>query len=74
MLGIALCVGYVIAMREQDIPDAAERRKSTTKKARGGRTDGSPVAPTGVPKADHVADPENAPPTNGATRARPTNT
>ena len=54
----------------EDIPDAAERRK-TTKKARGGRTDGSPVAPTGVPKADHVADPEHAPPTNG-TRARPT--
>jgi hypothetical protein len=53
----------------EDIPDAAERRKST-KKARGGRTDGSPVAPTGVPKGDHVADPEHAPPTNGA-RARP---
>jgi hyperosmotically inducible periplasmic protein len=55
----------------EDIPDAAERRKST-KKARGGRTDGSPVAPSGVPKADHVADPEHAPPTNGAIRARPT--
>jgi hypothetical protein len=54
----------------EDIPDAAERRKTTTKKARGGRTDGSPVAPTGVPKADHVADPEHAPPTNGV-RARP---
>jgi len=53
----------------EDIPDAAERRKST-KKARGGRTDGSAVAPTGVPKADHVADPEHAPPTNGA-RTRP---
>jgi hypothetical protein len=53
----------------EDIPDAAERRK-TTKKARGGRTDGSAVAPTGVPKADHVADPEHAPPTNGV-RARP---
>ncbi|HTD83915.1 MAG TPA: BON domain-containing protein [Gemmatimonadaceae bacterium] len=51
-----------------DIPDAAERRK-TTKKARGGRTDGSAVAPSGVPKADHVADPESAPPT--ALRARP---
>jgi len=57
-----------------DIPDAAERRKSTAKKAKGGRTDGSAVAPSGVPKADHVADPESAPPTNGATRARPTNT
>jgi hypothetical protein len=53
-----------------EISDTAERRK-TTKKARGGRTDGSAVAPSGVPKADHVADPENAPPTNG-TRARPT--
>ncbi|HJQ11786.1 MAG TPA: BON domain-containing protein [Gemmatimonadaceae bacterium] len=54
-----------------EIPDTAERRKTTTKKARGGRTDGSPVAPTGVPKGDHVAEPEKAPPTNGA-RARPT--
>jgi len=55
----------------EDIPDTSERRKST-KKARGGRTDGSAVAPSGVPKADHVADPEHAPPTNG-TRTRPTN-
>jgi len=53
------------------IPDAAERRK-ITKKTRGGRTDGSAVAPSGVPKADHVADPEHAPPTNGV-RARPAN-
>jgi len=43
-----------------DIP-AAERRTKAKKAVRGGRTDGSPVAPTGVPKADHVADPENAP-------------
>jgi hypothetical protein len=42
-----------------DIPEA-ERRAKTKKAARGGRTDGSPVAPTGVPKADHVANPENA--------------
>ena len=54
-----------------DIPDAAERRK-VTKKARGGRNDGSAVAPSGVPKADHVADPDSAPPTNG-TRAKPNN-
>ena len=53
------------------IPDAAERRR-TAKKTRGGRTDGSAVAPSGVPKADHVADPEHAPPTNGV-RARPAN-
>jgi hypothetical protein len=45
----------------EDIEDTAERRKTTKKAARGGRTDGSPVAPTGVPKADHVADPEHAP-------------
>ncbi|HEU4748898.1 MAG TPA: BON domain-containing protein [Gemmatimonadaceae bacterium] len=45
-----------------DIPDAAERRTKAKKSApRGGRSDGSPVAPTGVPKADHVADPERAP-------------
>jgi hypothetical protein len=36
-------------------------RKTARKAARGGRADGSPVAPTGVPKADHVADPESAP-------------
>ena len=51
-----------------EIPETAERRKTTTKAARGGRTDGSPVAPTGVPKGDHVADPENAPATNGTRR------
>ena len=43
----------------EDIPDAAERRTTKAKKtARGGRNDGSSVAPSGVPKADHVADPE----------------
>jgi len=44
-----------------EIPDTAERRKSSKKAARGGRNDGSAVAPSGVPKADHVADPENTP-------------
>ena len=52
----------------EEIPDAAERRKST-KKARGGRTDGSAVAPSGVPKGDHVADPEHAP--GNGSRPRP---
>jgi hypothetical protein len=50
-----------------EIPETAERRKTTKKAARGGRTDGSPVAPTGVPKGDHVADPESAA-TNGTRR------
>ena len=44
----------------EDIPDAAERRRKAKKTARGGRTDGSAVAPSGVPKADHVAAPETA--------------
>src|SRR5437868_5106010 len=38
-----------------EIPDTAERRKST-KKTRGGRSDGSAVASGGVPEADLVAD------------------
>ena len=43
----------------------AERRQRATKRAtRAGRADGSPIAPTGVPKADHVADPLDAPESN----------
>jgi hypothetical protein len=44
----------------EDIPDAAERRTKAKKTARGGRNDGSAVAPSGVPKADHVTDPGSA--------------
>jgi BON domain-containing protein len=54
-----------------EINDTAERRKSSKKSPRGGRTDGSPVAPTGVPKGDHVADPEHAP--TDVPRPRPEN-
>jgi hypothetical protein len=39
----------------------AERRHREKKVVKGDRTGGSPIAPTGVPKADHVAKPE----TNG---------
>ena len=35
----------------------AERRTSSKKAQKGDRTGGAPVAPTGVPKGDHVADP-----------------
>jgi hypothetical protein len=45
----------------EDIPDATTGRTKAKKTARGGRNDGSAVAPSGVPKADHVKDPENAP-------------
>jgi hypothetical protein len=44
----------------EDIPDATVRRTKARKTARGGRNDGSAVAPSGVPKADHVTPPENA--------------
>jgi hypothetical protein len=39
----------------------AERRKTSGKRAKGDRTGGAPIAPTGVPKSDHVADPDSAP-------------
>ncbi|MDQ6689472.1 MAG: BON domain-containing protein [Gemmatimonadota bacterium] len=54
----------------EDIPATPERLTKTKKAARGGRADGSAVAPSGVPKADHVADPENAP--ADVPRPRPT--
>ena len=39
-----------------DTEGLAERRRTSTKRGvRGDRTGGAPVAPTGVPKADHVA-------------------
>ena len=45
-----------------DTEGLAERRSRAKKSApKGDRTGGSPVAPTGVPKGDHVADPESAP-------------
>jgi hypothetical protein len=51
------------ALRESagDIEGVAERRRVTKRAPRGDRTGGSPVSPTGVPKADHVADPDSAP-------------
>lgn len=49
---------FLDADEEADLK--AERRRKA-KPPRGGRADGSPIAPTGVPKSDHVADPMNAP-------------
>jgi hypothetical protein len=45
-----------------DIEGTAERRRRGGKQSahRGDRTGGSPVAPSGVPKADHVAEPLEA--------------
>jgi hypothetical protein len=44
----------------EDTDGIAERRKGGKKSPKGDRTGGAPIAPTGVPKADHVADPESA--------------
>jgi hypothetical protein len=38
----------------------AERRTSAKRAPKGDRTGGAPVSPTGVPKGDHVADPNGA--------------
>ncbi|HTJ22284.1 MAG TPA: BON domain-containing protein [Gemmatimonadaceae bacterium] len=44
-----------------DVGGVAERRTPRGKRAvRGDRTGGAPVSPTGVPKADHVAEPLDA--------------
>ena len=55
-----------------DIDGMAERRTRSKRAVRGDRTGGSPVAPTGVPKADHVADPLSASPDGGTARREPT--
>ena len=51
------------AIREAagDTEGTAERRRGAKRTQRGDRTGGSPIAPTGVPKADHVADSNPAP-------------
>jgi hypothetical protein len=43
-----------------DIEGLADRRTRVKRGVRGDRTGGSPVAPSGVPKGDHVADPLKA--------------
>ena len=52
------------AMREAagDTEGGAERRRGAKRSQRGDRTGGSPTAPTGVPKADHVADADDSAP------------
>lgn len=52
------------AMRNsaEDVEGLAERRQRSAKTGvRGDRAGGAPVAPTGVPKGDHVANPVEAP-------------
>jgi hypothetical protein len=49
-----------LANAADDTEGIAERRRSQKRAMRGDRTGGAPVAPTGVPKADHVANPREA--------------
>ncbi|PYP79271.1 MAG: hypothetical protein DMD35_08705 [Gemmatimonadetes bacterium] len=48
---------HEMAQAADETTGIAERRASTKKTPKGDRTGGAPVAPTGVPKGDHVADP-----------------
>jgi hypothetical protein len=48
-----------LAAAAEDTTGIAERRHREKKPVKGDRTGGSPIAPTGVPKADHVAEPES---------------
>ena len=48
-----------LAEAADDTAGIAERRHREKKVVKGDRTGGSPIAPTGVPKADHVAKPNN---------------
>jgi hypothetical protein len=52
-----------------DVEGIAERRSRSKKAVRGDRTGGAPVAPTGIPKADHVANPLEADPQAGRVEA-----
>jgi len=44
-----------------DMEGLAERRHREKKAVKGDRTGGAPIAPTGVPKSDHVANPTERP-------------
>ena len=48
-----------LAAAADDLEGIAERRKSGKGEVKGDRTGGAPVAPSGVPKGDHVAEPES---------------
>lgn len=51
-----------IAEAAGDVGETGQRPTRARRPSRGGRNDGSPVTPTGVPKADHVAEQPETPP------------
>jgi BON domain len=53
--------GKAMRAAAEDLDDITERR-SHADQIQGDRTGGAPVAPSGVPKGDHVADPASAEP------------
>ena len=54
--------GKALRAAADDIEGIAERRQHAADLVEGDRTGGAPVAPSGVPKGDHVADPASAEP------------
>src|SRR5262245_59393607 len=61
-----------IANAADDVQGVAERRAQSKRSPRGNRTGGSPVAPSGVPKADHVVNPVDAKADRGNAQREPT--
>jgi BON domain len=57
--------GEALRNSAEDLPSSGERRRGGKRPSKGDRTSGGPIAPTGVPKADHVAEPERAPEEQG---------
>ena len=55
-------IGRIFLDADEEADLKAERRQRTKKATKAGRNDGSPIAPGGVPKSDHVSNPIEAPP------------
>jgi hypothetical protein len=54
--------GHALRVAAEETEGLAERRTTGKEQIQGDRTGGAPVAPSGVPKGDHVADPAAAEP------------
>lgn len=61
-----------LANAADDTDGVADRRARSARVTRGDRTGGGPIAPSGVPKADHVANPTDASTDAGNARREPT--
>ena len=61
-----------IANAANDIEGVADRRAQSKRSPKGNRAGGSPVAPSGVPKADHVVNPVDTSADRGNAQREPT--